>query len=130
MNEIQNSEINFCSDCARKKLKNWNGWPHKTQPIPYLEPLSGEVCDICNSSKKLSNDRICWVNVHEEYNTGLPNYWQLKIDADPWYKKWGLPYKNIMKCPKCRTKAIISEMKHPNGRKELRCNCENCDAII
>lgn len=86
---MEDPEIFFCYECAEHKLSEWKGWPHRSAPIPYLHPLEDDNCWTCGSENRLSNRKIFWFNVHEKYNTGLPNYWLLKIDADPWYGKWG-----------------------------------------
>ena len=105
----------YCYDCSEAKLNAWKGWPHKSPPIPYLETVEGNNCDDCGSERKLSNQQIFWFNVHEKHNTGLPNYWLLKIDADPWYAKWGYPYKDRMRCLKCKQPATI----RPKDRSEI-----------
>ena len=58
------------------------GLASQKPPIPYLEPVVTEQCEKCGSTERLSNKRIFWFNVNEEHNTGLPDYWLLKIDAD------------------------------------------------
>ena len=120
----------YCYDCSEAKLKAWKGWPHKSPPIPYLAPIEGNNCDTCGSEKKLSNQKIFWFNVHEKHNTGLPNYWLLKIDADPWYAKWGLPYKDKMRCLKCKQPATISERRISDQKTEVKYNCEACDEVL
>ena len=122
---MADSETSFCRECASKKLSEWRGWPYRDPPVPYLEPLKGEDCPGCGSDEQISESQIYWFNVHEENNTGLPDYWLLKIDADPWYAKWGRPYNGVMKCQTCNKPATIS--KRQSG--SLRVNCENCGTI-
>ena len=123
-------ETFYCYDCSEAKLKAWKGWPHKSSPIPYLETVEGNNCDTCGSERKLSNQQIFWFNVHEKHNTGLPNYWLLKIDADPWYAKWGYPYKDKMRCLKCKQPATISERRISDQKTEVKYNCEACDEVL
>jgi hypothetical protein len=111
------------------RLAQWKGWPHKNLPIPYLMPLLADSCDNCGSTQTLSSDRIFWFNVHERHNSGLPNYWLLKIDAELWYANWGRPYKGETTCQKCGQPAVISEMNYPNGKHELKSNCEFCGTV-
>ena len=118
--------LNFCFDCARQKLETWQGWPQKGQSIPYLQEIGGENCVDCGSARKVSSDRIYWVNVNGEYSTGLPDYWLLEIDADHWYEKWGRPYLNTVKCKECSSPAIMSEKRFPSGKRRLRCECVTC----
>ena len=124
---MEDPEIFYCYECAEQKLSKWKGWPLKN-PVPYLETVDGNNCDACGSEIKLSNKQIFWFNVHEKYNTGLPNFWLLKIDADPWYSKWGYPYKDKMLCLKCKKPATISEFM--SDRNKLKCNCAACDKVL
>lgn len=123
---MTSGQIIFCQPCTEKTIARWKGWPLKSSPVPLLEPLNGKGCQFCKSSKQLSHRQIFWVNVHEERSTGLPNHWQLSVNADPWYAKWGLPYKAIATCKTCKKPAIVSEIKFPNGKSQLGLNCSRC----
>lgn len=125
---MEDPEIFYCLECAEKKLSQWKGWPHRSPPVPYLHPLEDDNCRTCGSENRLSNRKIFWFNVHEKYNTGLPNYWILKIDADPWYGKWGRPYIGKMLCSKCKNPATISVFG-PN-QNYIKYNCEACDKVL
>jgi len=92
------------------------------------QQLEDDNCRTCGSENRLSNRKIFWFNVHEKYNTGLPNYWLLKIDADPWYGKWGRPYTGKMLCLKCKNPATISVFG-PN-QNYIKYNCEACDKVF
>jgi hypothetical protein len=39
---------------------------------------------------------------------------------------WGQPYFAEDGCPICGARAILSEMKYPNGERKLRYNCAEC----
>ena len=127
---MDENEIEFCLECSLEIISKWKGWPHRSPPVPYLEQINEQECDACSSKEKLSNKRIYWYNVHEKNNTGLPNYWLLKIDAGSDYEKWGQPYKDKMKCSKCTNSATISELVTPNKKRQIKCNCENCDRVL
>lgn len=65
---------------------------------------------------------IKWLNVHGPYNTGLPDYWLLVISDNK--SKWGLPYYAETMCPRCKQRAVVSEMRYPNDDHEIAYNCE------
>lgn len=125
---MADQELFYCHECAEQKLSQWRGWPHRSPPIPYLHPLGEGNCEACGSDEKLSNTRIFWRNVHEEHNTGLPNYWLLEIDADHFYSKWGQPYLDKMLCRKCKSPATISVFG-PN-KNYIKYNCQTCDRVF
>ena len=125
---MEDPEIFYCLECAEQKLSQWKGWPHRSPPIPYLQPLGDGSCKACHSDERLSNKRIFWRNVHEKHNTGLPNYWLLEIDADPFNNKWGQPYSGDMKCTKCKGPATISVFG-PN-KNHIKYNCEACEGVF
>jgi hypothetical protein len=77
----------------------------------------------------LDSARINWHNYHRQYNTGLPDFWLLQLDDDSLKRHWGLPYYTEARCPKCRARAIVSEMKFPNGDRELKVNCQRCGVV-
>ena len=113
----------YCVTCATRILASWQGWPHK-DVVPLLPRLESGYCESCGGSAPLNSERITWYNYHGQYNTGLPDYWLLKIEGER--TKWGLPYYAEGACPKCRSHTIISEMKYPNGKHELMHNCKEC----
>ena len=118
--------IEYCEDCARKILSEWKGWPHK-QAVPILPEMKDGSCSVCGSRNVLVNNRITWFNYHGAFNTGLPDYWLLEIDGAR--TKWGYPYYGKCTCVHCKSPAILSEMRFPNGKQEFKCNCENCGVM-
>lgn len=115
----------YCKSCATRILASWQGWPHK-DAVPLLPRLESGICESCGGSASLNSERITWYNYHGSYNTGLPDYWLLKIEGGG---RWGLPYYAERLCPKCRERTIISEIKYPNGEREHMHNCKKCGLI-
>lgn len=115
--------IKYCEICARRIISEWRGWPHK-QVLPDIPKIENGLCTDCGNSSSLASERITWFNFHSEFNTGLPDYWLLEIDGAR--TKWGHPYYGECKCIKCSEKAVLSEMKFPNGKHEFKCNCSQC----
>lgn len=112
--------------CAERAFAKWRGWPHKSA-VPLLPPLAAGSCVACGSTEELSSEGIAWVNHHESYSTGLPDYWCLGIDHDP--SHWGRPYHAEADCPNCTARTIISEMRYPNGKREFMHNCAVCGVL-
>jgi hypothetical protein len=123
---MDHQEIAYCDQCSQPILAAWKGWPHK-DAIPLLPKLVNGKCEQCGSEKPLGNGLITWFNYHSEYSTGLPDYWLLIVDGER--TKWGNPYYSEGKCSKCDAVAIISEMKFPNGKRELKSNCISCGVL-
>lgn len=113
----------YCESCAKRILSHWQGWPHK-DIVPSLPRLQSGVCESCGGSAPLNSNVVTWHNHHGPFNTGLPDYWLLKIEGE--VTKWGLPYYAEGECPHCHGRTIISEMEYPNGRQELMHNCKEC----
>lgn len=120
---IEPQRIRYCRRCALVAFSNWRGWPHKST-IPLLPRLEQDTCGACGEAESVDNELIAWVNHHGPYNTGLPDYWYLAAEHDPLH--WGRPYYAEGACPKCKGRTVISEMKYPNGRRELKHNCPAC----
>jgi hypothetical protein len=116
----------YCNACSEKILKEWQGWPHR-DVLPFLPKMSNGNCEICGNANGLEPLRICWLNYHSEFSTGLPDYWLLVIK--PQGNKWGYPYYGESNCPKCGGRSIVSQMKYPNGTSEICHNCEYCGVI-
>jgi hypothetical protein len=116
----------YCISCSQSILDSWKGWPHKDS-IPLLPRIIDGRCEKCGGTECLEPSTICWLNYHSEYSTGLPDYWLLK--REPQQNKWGLPYAGETNCPKCNNRAIVSQMKHPDGNIEMYHNCENCGVL-
>lgn len=115
----------YCQTCALDLLGTWKGWPHK-QPIPVLPRLDSGCCSVCGGKSPLDSVRINWFNYHSPNSTGLPEHWFLRTDDEALRRHWGLPYYSEANCPKCRVRATVSQMLFPNGRHELRINCQQC----
>jgi hypothetical protein len=121
--EMEPTSMVYCLSCATMALAAWKGWPHKAV-VPPLPVLVDGSCISCGATDGLASERIRWENVHEEYNTGLPDYWLLQIDQG--VEQWGRPYYSESLCPKCRKRSIVSEMKYSSGSRELMHNCLTC----
>lgn len=113
----------YCRTCTESILGRWKGWPHRDS-VPLLPSLTDEPCAACGQLIKVDSVTIAWLNVHSRYSTGLPDYWVLSIDGG--VRAWGHPYYAEAPCPRCGSRAIVSEMKSSNGERELRCNCSTC----
>ena len=118
--------MKYCKECSTPLLEDWKGWPHKDL-IPILQLIDGNSCRVCGGKDNLDNEEIHWHNHHGPYNTGLPDYWLLKYDLD--WSKWGLPYYKETNCVKCSSRAVISQMKFPNGTEEFKINCKDCGIL-
>lgn len=118
--------VTYCNVCADRILEPWKGWPHR-DVIPLLPKSIGGVCEKCGSNETLDPSEIIWLNCHSEYSTGLPDYWLLVISSG--WSKWGLPYFSEGQCPRCKGRAILSEMNYGSGNRELRHNCQKCGVL-
>lgn len=122
--------LNYCKPCTKIALAEWQGWPHRDHPIPFLVALTdNETCNVCSSNETVSNEQINWVNYHSAYSTGLPDYWLLQIDAEEEYKRWGKPYSGQQKCLSCDNSAIISEHKPTPSKTDIAIHCYKCITI-
>jgi hypothetical protein len=124
-NEAEN--ITFCDGCSRRVLSAWRGWPLRDE-IPMLPALIDGGCAACGGNEPLLSTEIGWINIHEEGNTGLPNYWVLDVvplsflfrGENGLPNKWGLPYWRHVRCRRCGNQAIESLL----GRKSrVQCSC-------
>ena len=100
----------FCAACAEKSFQIWKGWcsagtenwdeqaKGKTA-LPDLPVMTSGNCLICGSAQSLSAEHIYYQNIHGQYNTGLPDYFVLKISKAAVFKdnlcsKFGSPYRD------------------------------------
>ena len=115
----------YCISCAEPILEKWKDWPQR-KAVPLLPRLIGGVCEACGGTKPLKASHIQWLNYHDEFSTGLPDYWQLVIMLKP--NKWGTPYLGESDCPRCQGRAVVSQM---NCEKEGKAcyNCSTCGVI-
>jgi len=120
------TSVDYCLKCSADILNGWQGWPHKVA-VPLLPQMVHGHCTVCDGIDVLHSDRITWFNYHSDFNTGLPDYWLLKINGER--TKWGLPYLSECECRKCGGRAIVSEMNYPNGKYETKSNCEACGVL-
>ncbi len=116
----------YCRACAESILKQWKGWPHR-DAVPLLPTSIDGKCENCGGNETLISTDITWFNYHNEYSTGLPDYWLLKINPNG--NKWGFPYYTESACRKCNERTILSLMNYPNGSREIRYNCEKCGVL-
>ena len=108
----------FCLRCARKAFGIWKGWcsvgtekwdDRQKAPtvLPDIPRLICGVCPQCGANEPLLEQQIFYVNYHGEGNTGLPDYFVLKIspaahlERHAFHRKWGQPYRdpNIGRIP-------------------------------
>lgn len=134
---IMESETHtYCRPCSQTILSKWKGWPHR-DVVPLLPLVTVrqsnasatnndyDDCPVCGGTNDtVFNSMIKWLNVHGPYNTGLPDYWLLVISDNK--SKWGLPYYAETMCPRCKQRAVVSEMRYPNDDHEIAYNCANC----
>lgn len=118
----QSEVIYYCRPCAAATLASWRGWPHKVA-VPLLSKVI-ERCLSCGQAERVASDTIAWTAHHARGATGLPDHWSIELDADP--SHWGRPYYAQASCPKCGGRAVVSEMRYPNGTRELKGNCPAC----
>ena len=116
--------MNYCAKCAFPILKLWRGWPLR-EPVPLLPLVRDGKCEVCESQGVvLSNTAIQWLNYHGPYNTGLPDFWLLVADQKT---VWGLPYHSESVCPRCGSRAVLSEHGDSrHGRFEYKLGCTSC----
>jgi hypothetical protein len=116
-------EFEFCETCSRTLLSEWKGWPNKNV-IPHLPTITAGKCDECGESSILSSAKIEWFNYHSGGGGGLPTYWLLVIDKH--HSNWGTPYYAEGCCPSCGDTTVVSEYIFPDGKRELKHNCNKC----
>jgi hypothetical protein len=112
-------DIRFCRSCSISSLKRWKGWPIR-DPLPLLPLIENGKCKICGGTNDLLSMNIIWLNIHGPYNTGLPDYWILKINEGKTFKKkfiskWGLPYYKFETCKRCGGLLLVSIFNPPIG---------------
>ncbi len=133
-------ERQFCRSCAQDILLPWRGWGH-LDVVPWLPRIVDGACEDCGADRSISSTRIVWVAFHEEFNTGLPNYWLLYMQGTMVRAsyltedqvlsnatKWGLPYYGFGKCPRCGDEMVLSQFTGgPFPGENIRNNCRRCD---
>ncbi len=119
--------MEYCKSCATLLLREWKGWPLRN-PIPMLPQRGDGGCDVCGSLEPgIPSKDIQWLNYHEPYNTGLPDYWLLVYEQKT---KWGRPYYSEIECRRCHGRAVLSE--HGDARREsyrYKINCPKCGLL-
>ena len=123
---MEQQDLRFCLECAKRGLSDWKGWPHKV-PVPPLTKLDNDVCKECGCSDVLESSRIGWLNVHGPFSTGLPDYWVLTINGHRNF--WGYPYYLEGRCRGCGEMVVVSQMQYPGGEVEFKSNCESCGVL-
>ena len=128
--EARICDIRFCRSCTLSAIEKWKGWPIR-DAVPVLPILKDSKCPMCGGSDEIISTRISWLNIHGPYNTGLPDYWVLKVSDTKWGfeknfpSKWGLPYYELIKCPKCGGNLLTSIFCPPIGWQPRRW-CTGC----
>lgn len=100
--------MSYCLSCATKAFQKWKGWPaegkqssknEQKDSIPMLLEMIEGFCPVCRSSESLQPDLVYYLNIHGSGNTGLPDYFILKIAKDKndptlaWsHGRFGRPY--------------------------------------
>lgn len=118
--------MNFCFSCSKNELAEillWRGWPLRTR-LPYIKLFEDSACPKCLSEKMINDaSHFVWLNIHEPYNTGLPDYWKIQIESDGITQKWGTPYLRNILCG-CGASAVLSDHL---GEKAV--SCPKCKQI-
>ena len=123
------ADISFCARCAAAPLAAWRGWPLRDAlPIPPV--MEHDACPVCHGHEALHSTSIAWLNIHEEGNTGLPDYWILVVGNRTEFvrdfpSRWGLPYFESFQCPRCGGPAF-SSLLIPPSNWEVRHKCSAC----
>jgi hypothetical protein len=94
----------FCRTCAEEAFKTWKGWPpnkgevpSQLTTVPRLPSRRHCACRKCGGTSSVPASYIRYINIHGEYNTGLPDYFALMI-CEPgnehydFLSQWGDPY--------------------------------------
>lgn len=74
----------YCRDCAEWACARWRGW-HSTpqsspnEALPDLPMMVRGKCDICGGENTVRSDYIIYENYHGPWNTGLPDYFYLRL---------------------------------------------------
>jgi hypothetical protein len=91
----------LCRACAGWAFERWRGWCadglDDPPPVPDVPRVVAGRCPRCGGTVGVAAERIGYANVHGEYNTGLPDFFFLKIfDAprDDSSGRWGMPYRD------------------------------------
>lgn len=89
----------LCNKCAKLAFEQWRGWCAygltDPPPVPDVPRLVDGRCSKCASTDGVAPDRVGYVNVHSEFNTGLPDFFVLKVfdsAAEVSGSRWGVPY--------------------------------------
>lgn len=116
--------MNYCKQCSIQILGPWQGWP-LIDPVPLLPQFNNGFCVACGQAgDAIANTEIQWLNYHGPHNTGLPDYWLLVTDQTT---VWGAPYYSEEKCPRCRSRSVVSE--HGDSRRDrfnYKLICPSC----
>ena len=105
------NETRYCERCAREAFRAWQGWctsgtegwnakSRDRLRLPDLPQLQDARCPECGGSESLVAAQIFYENYHGPWNTGLPNYFVLRIadearNAEPARRQWGRPYDDV-----------------------------------
>jgi hypothetical protein len=91
----------LCRTCADWAFNRWRGWcAHGLDdppPVPDVSRLVAGRCPRCEGDEGVTAAHIGYVNLHGEGNTGLPDFFVLRIfdgPGDDSWGRWGMPYKD------------------------------------
>lgn len=121
------ARVRICRNCSESAINSWKGWPTKDK-VPNLRVLSENACPTNADHEITSANDIVWQNIHSSGNTGLPDYWELRLVPEPTWEgdpKWGNPYLRISSCVTCRDTQILSTMIFPDNTRQafVQCGC-------
>ena len=93
----------LCRTCAEWAFARWRGWCSmgtedwtEKPNLPDVPSLDGGKCPRCGGADGLKLEDVSYQNVHGPYNTGLPDYFCLRMDPAnlKWGAEWGKPYRD------------------------------------
>jgi hypothetical protein len=89
----------LCRRCAEEAFRQWRGWcAHGLDdppPVPEVPRVVDGYCSRCRATVGIEPAQVGYVNVHGEFSTGLPDFFELRIleSAEQVAEsQWGIPY--------------------------------------
>ena len=85
---MQSADLITCRHCAEWAVGRWRGWyptprANASEALPQLPAMNGGKCERCGGQEPLALNHIIYQNYHGPYNTGMPDYFYLKICREP-----------------------------------------------
>jgi len=89
----------LCRTCAQEAFRQWRGWCAyglaDPPPVPDVPRLEQGICAHCQATQGIEPGQVGYVNVHGEFSTGLPDFFELKVFESVQHaaeSRWGAPY--------------------------------------